>query len=283
MKVEERLKNLEDELRLMRSQVRQTLADVRDFLQDLQALPPRKVEPPEIEDLEDSVKPSAASVPESVRQKTGPGPQGPLPGQGKPASGPESVAGLGEEGQLARTPERASPDELELAPPEGEAPEQLLKRLLNDAVGEAGGALPPVPQVNLLANLIRWVSAARKEIGGEQLPTFLDVYNIAGQLSSEVREIILQLAEVLAQYPTEPSTADIWSRLLLELHGILSGGGVPLHPPRQRREELEKAQEVKALEEHSQPLKLKIVLPIGEKGEREFSLNLMPEDERESK
>ncbi|MFH1003279.1 MAG: hypothetical protein V1780_03965, partial [Chloroflexota bacterium] len=53
----------------------------------------------------------------------------------------------------------------------------------------------PAPQVNMLANLVRWVALARREIGNEQLPTFLDVYSFSENLSPELREIILGLAE----------------------------------------------------------------------------------------
>ena len=129
-------------------------------------------------------------------------------------------------------------------------------------------------QVNLLANLLRWVSVATREIGSEQLPTFLDIYGTTGNLSLETREVILRFANVVAQqpafasvdgvmghimteqlatflevhstngrlspevkegimrfastmvmHPLEKGIADVWSQLLLELHGILSGGG----------------------------------------------------------
>jgi hypothetical protein len=133
------------------------------------------------------------------------------------------------------------------------------------------------PQINLLSNLIHWASKARKEIGPEQLPVFLDIYATTGDLSPEVKDVILRLAEVTADPATGPGTpdrsypvreevalcieinsldgqipaalkekvhrltdlilrqatnaskADIWSQLLLELHGILTGGGSSLH------------------------------------------------------
>jgi len=133
-----------------------------------------------------------------------------------------------------------------------------------------------VPQVNLLANLIRWVANAKKEIGVSQLPVFLNVYATTGKLSPEMKEIILHLAEVatnpslaedtqengqiigeqlklcmeinrasaqlpddiklkiqrltelLLQQSIQYNKADVWSSLLVDLHGILSGGGAPL-------------------------------------------------------
>jgi hypothetical protein len=134
------------------------------------------------------------------------------------------------------------------------------------------------PQVNLLANLIRWIAKARQEIGAAQLPVFLDAYSTTGNLSSEMREVIMHLADAAAessgenagdernqaandqltlcmdinsfsgQLPEEikvkvkklteltirralnSGKADIWSQLLLELHGILTEGGFSLHP-----------------------------------------------------
>ncbi|HSW58073.1 MAG TPA: hypothetical protein VLH15_06700 [Dehalococcoidales bacterium] len=130
-----------------------------------------------------------------------------------------------------------------------------------------------VPQVNLLANIIRWVSTAKKQIGSAQLPVLLDVYSATGSLNPDIRELILHLAEVATapelagdvpetgqviseqlklcmeinrsstQLPEETkfkiqrllelilqqsmtyNKADIWSMLLVDLHGVLSGGG----------------------------------------------------------
>jgi hypothetical protein len=89
-------------------------------------------------------------------------------------------------------------------------------------IGDARGS---ILQANQLPNLIRWVSVAKKEIGSSQLPTFLEAYSVRGHLTPAMKEIILHLAAVVAEGSTEPSSADVWSRLTLELHGILSDGG----------------------------------------------------------
>ena len=86
------------------------------------------------------------------------------------------------------------------------------------------------PQVNMLGNLIRWVSVAKGKLGVEQLPTFLEVYGICGNLSLELKEVILHLADQVEQQPEEMASADVWSQLILELHGILAGGGTPIKP-----------------------------------------------------
>ena len=103
-------------------------------------------------------------------------------------------------------------------------------------------ATQSVSQVNLLASLIRWVSVARREIGIEQLPVFLDTYAISGHLPPEVEGAIMRLAEVVDTQPVEWADVDrseAWSRLILGLHGILTGGP-PLRPSEQfldRRDE----------------------------------------------
>ncbi len=129
------------------------------------------------------------------------------------------------------------------------------------------------PQVNLLANVIRWVSLAKKQIGSAQLPVFLDVYAATGSLNPEMKDLILHLAEVatspeladetpesgqviseqlklcmeinrssgdlpddvrlkiqrltelLLQQSISYNKADVWSMLLVDLHGVLAGGG----------------------------------------------------------
>ena len=159
---------------------------------------------------------------------------------------------------------------------------------------------PPTPQVNLLANLIRWVSAARGKLGIEQLPVFLEVYGISGNLSPELKEVILQLAEVVAQPSGDDNAADVWSHSVLELHGILAGGGTPLHlfGPSWNDEEGEaEASETLAEEDEAEdktedeppvpprenrPVRLKLVVPIGDGVEKEFSveefnINLTPD------
>jgi len=138
------------------------------------------------------------------------------------------------------------------------------------------------PGVNLLANLIRWVATAKREIASEQLLTLLEVYGISGYLSPELKEVILHLADITEQQSVEENAADIWSRLTLELHGILVGGDALPHiikpvweegesdtPPGDTVSEENKPEE--------KPLKLKLVLSSGDENDKEFSIDLNPE------
>lgn len=143
-----------------------------------------------------------------------------------------------------------------------------------------------IPKVNMMANLINWVSRAKNEIGYDQLPTFLEVYGVSGHLSPELKEVILHLAEITADKPEVSTNAGIWSEAMLSLHGILTGGESPLHPmiPSWSSEadiddqitddeiiDMDKPQE--------SPVKLKLVFPNGDGKSKEFCIDLTPDEE----
>jgi hypothetical protein len=87
-----------------------------------------------------------------------------------------------------------------------------------------------VPSVSFLANLINWVSIARREIGDEQLPAFLEIYGISGHLSQEMKDVILHLTKIPSGNPGEKTTAETWSNSMLSLHGIMTGEEASLSP-----------------------------------------------------
>jgi hypothetical protein len=141
---------------------------------------------------------------------------------------------------------------------------------------------PGTPRVNMLANLINWVSRAKREIGDDMLPTFLDVYGVSGHLSLELKEVILHLAERTKE-KTEPCTdAEVWSQAMLSLHGILTGGDAPLNPAipawREALEE-ESDEEIIEVDKQDRPIKLKFVLPSVNGKDKEYCLDLTPEDD----
>jgi hypothetical protein len=140
------------------------------------------------------------------------------------------------------------------------------------------------PRVNMLANLINWVARAKREIGDELLPTFLDVYGVSGHLSLELKEVILHLAERTRE-KTEPCTdAEVWSQAMLSLHGILTGGDAPLNPAIPSwNDALEGVQdtddEIIEVDKQDKPVKLKLVLPGSNGKNREYCLDLTPGDD----
>jgi hypothetical protein len=91
-----------------------------------------------------------------------------------------------------------------------------------------------VPGVNMLANLIGWISSARREIGDEQLSTLLEIYGISGHLSLEMKDIILNMAAITSEKSGENNSAESWSHAMLALHGILTGSNAALNPMKPR-------------------------------------------------
>ncbi|MCX5998265.1 MAG: hypothetical protein NTU41_01380, partial [Chloroflexi bacterium] len=142
-------------------------------------------------------------------------------------------------------------------------------------MSEEVGGTQHTSQVNLLANLIRWIAVARKDIGINQLPVFLETYGMCGHLAPGLKEAIVRLAEVIDEAPSDADVANVWSQLTLELHGILVGGGGSLRPLASLSEEKAEDNEPPDTAEAGdgsadEPLKLKLVFPGSSgKGERE--------------
>ena len=138
-----------------------------------------------------------------------------------------------------------------------------------------------VPKVNMLANLINWVARANKEIGRDQIPTFLEVYGISGHLSPELKDVIIRLSEITEEDTEISSSTEIWSQAMLLLHGILTGGDAPLHPiiPSWNNEEKLTAEEeiIEVDKSKDKSIKLKLVLPDEDGEDKEFCINLTPE------
>ena len=123
------------------------------------------------------------------------------------------------------------------------------------------------------------------------MATFLEVYGISGNLTPELKEVILQLAEITSEHPGNNNAAEIWSQSILSLHGILTGSDTPLHPVRPfwgdgegdiSSDEIEAEAETEAETPPDKPLKLKLVFPNGDGKGKEFCINLNPEPDEEN-
>jgi len=143
---------------------------------------------------------------------------------------------------------------------------------------------PPTPKINMLANLINWVAKAKKEIGCEQLPTFLEVYGVSGHLSPELKEVIIHLSELTSEQPEIVNNAELWTQAMLSLHGILTGGDAPRHPIipswADVSSEIEEEGEEEIIEvdkSKEKPVKLKLVFPDKDGNDKEFCIDLNPE------
>lgn len=291
MDANKRVEALEGEFKLIKGELKQTLASVRDYLLSLKLPPPGDVALLNAIDGEDkqTIVMSGALDHRSDVSYTQPPPPpvigdaGASPAAGEVVDSPAAVESS--PGSLAYQPvasdESVAPEAGLLESPEGYVGLERRGRRIGEEFREEVDQ--STPRVNLLSNLIRWVANAKKEVGTEQLTTFLEVYGISGHLSPELKEIILHLVEITEPSSADASAADIWSRLILELHGILTGGDAPLHivKPLWTGDEGGAETEDKPEEKPGdKPLKLKLMLSGGGT-DREFSIDLNPEAGRE--
>ena len=182
-----------------------------------------------------------------------------------------------EEGEDLDTPEAENED----SGPESEMPAEEEQPM--EIERTTADVNQSIPKVNMLANLINWVARAKKEIGVDQLSTFLEVYGISGHLSLELKEVILHLAEITKEKSEPITDADIWSLSMLSLHGILTGGDAPLHPAipswEEPVEEKEPEEEIIEIDKSKdKPVKLKLVFPNGNGKNKEFCIDLTPDN-----
>jgi len=320
MEVNNRVESLEKEFKLIKGELKETLASVRDYLTSFKLPSPgdsRLLEALNADDKQNIVMSGGLDYSSNVSLTETPGVVRKSAGRSAPAGGPSSdKATPGEKttpgggggspvkadgapaGQITLTDAEIAEiqkgyggdiDMEAVAEAPGREPERDYERERYEEHLRAEAA-ESTPKVNMLANLIRWIAHAKKEIGQEPMAAFLEVYGISGHLSAELKDIILQLAGIAQPGTAGADSADIWSRLMLELHGILTGGDAPLHTIRPgwggaaeeeaAEEEAAGEEDVEAAAEDAgavKPLKLKLVLDNGDGAAREFSINLDPE------
>jgi hypothetical protein len=305
MATEDRVKVLEGEFKLIKSELRQTLSSVRDFLLDFK-LPPVQEEPGVVKQTESETNTEENNQKPDEQQSglddpggDGVDGDGYSPAQDQMADASEGDQPFGQSGSGQEPADECLPPlDSDLAEGEelssGDMPGQTSDEDSTDGNqteeenldgtdqnedvddGRTDDRRATTPQVNMLASLIRWVALAKKEIGSSQLPVFLNVYATTGGLSDEMKEIILHLAEVttnpnlsdetpdngqviseqvklcmeinrsapqlpedvrfklqrltelLMQQSMSYNKADIWSMLMVDLQGILTGGGASM-------------------------------------------------------
>jgi hypothetical protein len=332
-----RLDTLQDEIKLMKGELKQSLASVRDYLLNMElpsseisnilsalgdegekvtmkgSLETPKEEKPSAEpvnstteteeSLDDEEVPEGDDLldleetPEEVEEELAP--EDSLTDPGDNLSPGETTSQPGEEvltpeDELSDDPEDTTyvpeenfdeeeDDALPIEPEMSEDEEQPMQEerpmqyenTTNEDVNLS------VPKVNMLANLINWVARANKEIGRDQIPTFLEVYGISGHLSQELKDVIVHLSEITEEDTEASSSSEIWSQSMLLLHGILTGGDAPLHPvtPSWNSDAKESIEEeiIEVDKSKQKPVKLKLILPDDDGVEKEFCINLTPE------
>jgi len=213
MEVEKKVKTLEGEVKLMKGELKETLANVRDFLLSL------KLPAPVVALDLDGVgqlgvggglpAASPSSIPQPAPTETVEAPVEPEQPGISPVAEAEAPAQFVEVEELPEPPASELPEQQEPPLEEEDETEQVAEQ-------ETAQVSPLGPQVNLVGNLFRWVSVATKEIGNKQLPTFLDIYATSGNLSPELRGVILRFASVVEEQPSDARAAGVWIRLMNE-------------------------------------------------------------------
>ena len=330
MKTEEKVTALEYELKLMKEELKQTLLDVQNFLHGIE-LPPSPDEVFGKLDVDggggsgggmQAMSLETNSAAHKHNLETG-GDTGSsvsetreTPSSGKSEQVAVPLASLVKEpSEEPKDKSRGEPEEESSGESEKESQQEIDQEQSNKQEVNQSKL-----HVNLLANLIRWVSMATKMIGSEQLSTlldvysttgylcpelkqvilhlgnviiepsedvdtrvwermikeqlsrFLEVYSVTGQITPELKEGILHLVDTTAQLPREDNKADVWSRLILELHGILTVDGIPVRflKPSWSEEQDSQQEDESSIDEENpddRGIKLRFALPIDGGGE----------------
>jgi hypothetical protein len=99
--------------------------------------------------------------------------------------------------------------------------------LLDEAVAQtpaSGDAGPPL-DMNVMANLVYWVSLAKQRLGDQKLKELLELYLQSGHSRPGLRDLLLHLHAIVAPAPAGPPQGNLeWVDLMFQLHGILTGG-----------------------------------------------------------
>ena len=318
MENEKQLKTIEEELKLLKGELKQSLTSVRDYLLNME-LPTTEFSTilaalGDSGDTTMNMKGTFQLPPDNQAEQEPEAPSQREP-ETKDAEGEAADTKEGSDGSHknnGQEPQMLEDEEAEISEEEKTLPEEAEEEIEEEPemaeeifdegeqfmpnaelpfedesmeyTGGGNGLGQSVPKVNLLANLISWISVARREIGDDQLATFLEVYGISGHLSPEMKDVILHLADITSERPGENNMAEIWSNSMLSLHGILTGGETPLNPVKPQwggfeDEELELLEDdiAETEEPEDRPVKLKLVFPNGDGKGKEYCINLSPE------
>jgi len=328
MEDEQRIENLQDEIKLLKGELKNSLASVRDYLLNMElpssefstilaALSGDTTGPQPLADAAADLADRPEDMPEPNFDEENPD-EADMANELEEPAEDESALDLPKANNEELTDELPDEDALndiaedELLPEDEELSEELPEDLelpedeLEEDIPEldeeelpleeplameysrAPEANQGIPKVNMLANLINWVAKAKQDIGYEDLPSFLEVYGVSGHLSPELKDVIIRLAEMAKDLPDNVADSAVWSQSMLSLHGILTGGDAPLNPvipswvdadttASSLEDEIIEIDKMK-----DKTAKLKLVFPTSNGENKEFCINLTPEENGDS-
>ena len=251
MEVEERVQHIEGELTLIKGEIQQTLVELRDMVTK------RGIEDPETGRTVFLHQMQNVAGDPNTPPRMDRSPDGDAPDQPQDQAQDE----LDEDGTLEQDnldqPEAHQQDlGLEDAgQPPSEAsleldsttydliPDQDQQPFIEFSEPDGTVSFPAIPgsppveiralDIHSVANLLRWVGAARPRIGENQLGTLLEIYQLTGHLPASIEQLILQAAKLdaIADTCDQPGfTLEEYVDALLKLHAMVSslqyrGGG----------------------------------------------------------
>ena len=193
MTVEERMEGLQDELRLLKSEIRQTLIDLREFM----------------------MKGSAFSVSSATNEP-----------MAFPSRGQETAPIIQGVSTPNAPPDTVLPAVVEQAGTAPAVPSPDLQNALNVSSPAPGSR--PLDAVKM-GNIIRWFgTVARRGMSPRQLKPFLETYEQSGHLTPAMAILTYKSLEELeyAQGGSNKSySPSEYSQCLLELHEIICNPG----------------------------------------------------------
>jgi len=212
MVLEQRMQDMEDEVNLLKAEVKATLLDIREHILN-----------PDINAVL-----STARVP-TVGQSRSIGNNG----------RDQEVEGMDSD---RRSAPRSSLTEESVVKARGdeeysEGPESA--QLQSDEQRRHHGAQDTIDP-NLIASLLRWVVLTRKDIGHEELDAFMEICSLSGGLPEGIRQLVCRIAKTVPMVSSTPNASiqagrltvrddaiidensySRWSDLMLQLHGII--------------------------------------------------------------
>jgi hypothetical protein len=315
MEIETKLQALEGEFKLMKGELKQALTDVRDFLVTFPAPTINESVFERFHEMQTGMG-GGGSPPETPRERPQEpedtvSAEMEIPEEEEETEEPETQETSKDE--LEETPE----NELEEEPSEAETGEELppednissnpatgvnvltnLIRWVLVAKQELGNGqltalldiygqqatLPPQTR-QLILQLSEVIDIPKESFRSsdflarairEQLSSLLETRANSCQISPELKDSILGMVGMMAELPDKP--ADVWSRLILELHGILSCGSlVPVSAQSKSEQTIILSKRVRPKQkakDQKKPMKLKLIMPVGKGIERELVFQL---------
>ncbi|MBI2910845.1 MAG: hypothetical protein HYY05_01790 [Chloroflexi bacterium] len=195
----ERLQELEDEVKLLKNEIKQTLLDIQEHLLTMPAASPGASPPlPPPGDAAPATQPPASADSTSPEWAAEP-----EPGEPEPASA--SIATSREAASLDKTESPAG------LPPNGTPP------------GPANGSTVTSPDLRTVARLTQWVGSTVSAIGQERMSAILELFELLEQIPEPISRALLGFARLEAGSVEGGPTARGESlAALLELNGLLS-------------------------------------------------------------